>query len=435
MNLFEIHKNNLSKKYSPLSSRIRPEKLSDVFGQKHLISKGQFLYEAIKNNNVPSLIFVGPPGCGKTTLAKLICKESKNYMGEISAVSSGVKDIRDFAKLAGEKLGEYGIQSTLFIDEIHRFSKSQQDALLPHIEDGDFKVIGATTENPSYSIINPLLSRVKLCFLEKLNESEIKKLITKTINNKNYSLENLKHNLTDDLIDLIVNYSAGDARFAINSIEVCSNHVNNTNKLLSKNIIEEILEKNILYDKNDDYHYHIISAFIKSMRGSDPNAAIYYLARMISGGENPEFIARRLIIFASEDIGLANPQALNLATSTLYAVKNIGMPESRIILAETTIYLAASLKSNSSYKAIDLALNYINNTSGDEIPINLLNQVTELDKQKNYGENYKYPHDFPNNFIKENYLPENIKNKIFYDPKDFGIEKSIKDRINKLWEK
>ncbi len=434
MNLFDIQSNKLSKQYSPLSSRIRPTKLRDIYGQKHLITEGKFLYEAIKNNNVPSMIFVGPPGCGKTTLAKIICDESNNYMGEISAVSSGVKDIRNFAKKAKDKLGENGIQSTLFIDEIHRFSKSQQDALLPYVENGNFKIIGATTENPSYSIINPLLSRIKLCYLEKLSDDEIKKLLTDTVINKDHGIENLQKAITDDLLEIITNYSGGDARFALNSLEICLNHANNTNTNLTKQNIEEILQKNIYHDKSDDYHYHLISAFIKSMRGSDPNAAIYYLARMIAGGENPEFIARRLIIFASEDIGLANPQALNLATSTLYAVKNIGMPESRIILAETTIYLASSQKSNSSYKSIDLALSHVKNSPDEKIPIHLLNSITELDKKKNFGKNYNYPHDFPGNFVKENYLPKKIKNKIFYEPKEVGIEKSIKDRISKLWD-
>ena len=431
MDLFDIQNNKLSKQYSPLSSRIRPTKLEDVYGQKHLISEGKFLYEAIKNNNVPSLIFVGPPGCGKTTLAKIICEESNNYMGEISAVSSGVKDIRNFATKAKDKLGQNGIQSTLFIDEIHRFSKSQQDALLPYIEGGNFKIIGATTENPSYSIINPLLSRIRLCYLEKLSDDEITKLLTNTLSNKNYGIQQI---ITEDLIEIITNYSGGDARYALNSLETCLNHANNTNTNLTKNSIEEILEKNIYYDKSDDYHYHLISAFIKSMRGSDPNAAVYYLARMIAGGENPEFIARRLIIFASEDVGLANPQALNLATSTLYAVKNIGMPESRIILAETTIYLASSHKSNSSYKSIDLALEHVKKSPDEKIPRNLLNVVTELDMQNDYGKNYNYPHDFPNNFVKENYLPEKIKKKIFYEPKEVGIEKSNKDRISKLWD-
>ncbi|MBL01787.1 MAG: hypothetical protein CL774_04770 [Chloroflexi bacterium] len=434
MDLFDIQSNKLSKQYSPLSSRIRPEKLNDVYGQKHLISEGKFLHEAIKHNNVPSLIFVGPPGCGKTTLAKIICKDSNNYMGEISAVSSGVKDIRNFAEEAKYKLGENGIQSTLFIDEIHRFSKSQQDALLPYIESGSFKIIGATTENPSYSIINPLLSRIRLCYLEKLSDDEIKKLLKNALINKDSGIQKSHKIMTEDSLEIITNYSGGDARYALNSLEICINHANNTKTNLTKNNIQEILEKNIYYDKSDDYHYHLISAFIKSMRGSDPNAAIYYLARMIAGGENPEFIARRLIIFASEDIGLANPQALNLATSTLYAVKNIGMPESRIILAETTIYLASSHKSNSSYKSIDLALSHIKKSPDERIPLNLLNAITELDKQKNFGNNYKYPHDFPNNFVKENYLPEKIKGKIFYDPNDVGIEKSIKDRINKLWD-
>ncbi|MBC63264.1 MAG: hypothetical protein CL746_02920 [Chloroflexi bacterium] len=434
MDLFDIQSNKLSKQYSPLSSRIRPEKLNDVYGQKHLISEGKFLHEAIKHNNVPSLIFVGPPGCGKTTLAKIICKDSNNYMGEISAVSSGVKDIRNFAEEAKYKLGENGIQSTLFIDEIHRFSKSQQDALLPYIENGSFKIIGATTENPSYSIINPLLSRIRLCYLEKLSDDEIKKLLKNALLNKDSGIQKSHKIMTEDSLEIITNYSGGDARYALNSLEICINHANNTKINLTKNNIQEILEKNIYYDKSDDYHYHLISAFIKSMRGSDPNAAIYYLARMIAGGENPEFIARRLIIFASEDIGLANPQALNLATSTLYAVKNIGMPESRIILAETTIYLASSHKSNSSYKSIDLALSHIKKSPDERIPLNLLNAITELDKQKNFGNNYKYPHDFPNNFVKENYLPEKIKGKIFYDPNDVGIEKSIKDRINKLWD-
>ena len=252
-----------------------------------------------------------------------------------------------------------------------------------------------------------------------------------TLSNKNYGIQQI---ITEDLIEIITNYSGGDARYALNSLEVCLNHANNTNTNLTKNSIKEILEKNIYYDKSDDYHYHLISAFIKSMRGSDPNAAVYYLARMIAGGENPEFIARRLIIFASEDVGLANPQALNLATSTLYAVKNIGMPESRIILAETTIYLASSHKSNSSYKSIDLALEHVKKSPDEKIPRNLLNAVTELDMKNYYGKNYNYPHDFPNNFVKENYLPEKIKKKIFYEPKEVGIEKSIKDRISKLWD-
>ena len=434
MSLFEhnIRKNLILS--APLSSRIRPNSLDSFIGQEHILGEDKILSNLIKNKTIPSMIFWGPPGTGKTTLAKIIAKETEMNFTSLSAVSSGITDIR---KVADEILSNPNLTKTiLFLDEIHRFSKSQQDSLLPLIENGIIILVGATTEHPGFSIINPLISRVKIFKFETHDDLTLNKIIQKVLNNpKEYLRIDEKIIIDNKALDILITGSSGDARKALDTFELAINSTINHNneKIITTNIIRELLENNALYDRKNDNHYNTISAFIKSIRGSDPNAAIYYLARMLKNGEDPLFIARRLIISASEDIGLANPNAMVLANSTFDSVNKLGMPESRIPLANATIYLALSEKSNTSYKAINTAYEEVINNPITDIPNHLMNTETSVDKQFNIGEGYTYDHDSQSGFIKKNNFPDKIKNKSFYMPKENGVEKTLKDRFEKLW--
>ena len=434
MSLFEhnIRKNLILS--APLSSRIRPNSLDSFIGQEHILGEDKILSNLIKNKTIPSMIFWGPPGTGKTTLAKIIAKETEMNFTSLSAVSSGITDIR---KVADEILSNPNLTKTiLFLDEIHRFSKSQQDSLLPLIENGIIILVGATTEHPGFSIINPLISRVKIFKFETHDDLTLNKIIQKVLNNtKEYLRIDEKIIIDNKALDILITGSSGDARKALDTFELAINSTINHNneKIITTNIIRELLENNALYDRKNDNHYNTISAFIKSIRGSDPNAAIYYLARMLKNGEDPLFIARRLIISASEDIGLANPNAMVLANSTFDSVNKLGMPESRIPLANATIYLALSEKSNTSYKAINTAYEEVINNPITDIPNHLMNAETSVDKQFNIGEGYTYDHDSQSGFIKKNNFPDKIKNKSFYMPKENGVEKTLKDRFEKLW--
>ena len=434
MSLFEhnIRKNLILS--APLSSRIRPNSLDSFIGQEHILGEDKILSNLIKNKTIPSMIFWGPPGTGKTTLAKIIAKETEMNFTSLSAVSSGITDIR---KVADEILSNPNLTKTiLFLDEIHRFSKSQQDSLLPLIENGIIILVGATTEHPGFSIINPLISRVKIFKFETHDDLTLNKIIQKVLNNpKEYLRIDEKIIIDNKALDILITGSSGDARKALDTFELAINSTINHNneKIITTNIIRELLENNALYDRKNDNHYNTISAFIKSIRGSDPNAAIYYLARMLKNGEDPLFIARRLIISASEDIGLANPNAMVLANSTFDSVNKLGMPESRIPLANATIYLALSEKSNTSYKAINTAYEEVINNPITDIPNHLMNAETSVDKQFNIGEGYTYDHDSQSGFIKKNNFPDKIKNNSFYMPKENGVEKTLKDRFEKLW--
>ena len=434
MSLFEhnIRKNLILS--APLSSRIRPNSLDSFIGQEHILGEDKILSNLIKNKTIPSMIFWGPPGTGKTTLAKIIAKETEMNFTSLSAVSSGITDIR---KVADEILSNPNLTKTiLFLDEIHRFSKSQQDSLLPLIENGIIILVGATTEHPGFSIINPLISRVKIFKFETHDDLTLNKIIQKVLNNpKEYLRIDEKIIIDNKALDILITGSSGDARKALDTFELAINSTINHNneKIITTNIIRELLENNALYDRKNDNHYNTISAFIKSIRGSDPNAAIYYLARMLKNGEDPLFIARRLVISASEDIGLANPNAMVLANSTFDTVNKLGMPECRIPLANATIYLALSEKSNSSYKAINNAFEEVSNNPITEIPNHLINAETSVDREFNIGEGYTYDHDSKDGFIKKNNFPNKIKNTHFYVPKENGVEKTLKERFEKLW--
>jgi len=435
MTLFEhnIRKELLSN--SPLSSKMRPTVLDEFIGQEHILGKDKILRNLIENNMIPSMILWGPPGTGKTTLAKLIAVQSNMNFKALSAVSSGLADIR---KITDEIINNRTIDNNktiLFLDEIHRFSKSRQDSLLPLVEEGIIILIGATTENPGFSIINPLLSRVKVFKFESHNDNSINKILKKILQNKElyFNYKNIK--IEKKVVDTLIYGSNGDARKAIDTLElsVISTKEKNGIKVITKEIIQELLENNSVYDKKSDHHYNNISAFIKSIRGSDPNAAIYYLARMLKNGEDPVYIARRLIISASEDIGLANPNAMLIANATYDSVNKIGMPESRIPLSNATIYLSLSEKSNSSYLAINSAYEELNSNPITEIPIHLINAENKIDKEFGMGEGYTYDHNSKEAFIKKDNFPKKIKNKNFYEPKELGIEKKLKERFENLW--
>jgi len=418
----------------PLPERMRPESLDDYVGQEHLVGKGCVLRKMIESGNISSFILWGPPGVGKTTLAKIIAKQLDRPFHILSAVTSGVKDVREIIEKSRSNSLFNKSRPILFIDEIHRFSKSQQDALLGAVEDGTFILIGATTENPSFEVISPLLSRCQVYVLKSLDKNSLDLLLEKAIKNDPV-LKNIKIDIVER--EALYRYSGGDARKLLNILEIIvkTNEGNNI-VTVDNNVVTEKLQENIaLYDKNGEQHYDVISAFIKSIRGSDPNAAVYWLARMLAGGEDLLFIARRMVILASEDIGLANPNALLLANACFESVNKIGMPESRIILSETAIYLATSPKSNSAYMAINAALREVEKGGNCPVPLHLRNAPTALMKELGYSDNYKYAHDYNNNFVEQEFLPESLEGQRFYDPGDNKHESEIRKRLTSQWKK
>jgi len=415
----------------PLAEQLRPSSLEEYIGQEHLVGKDAILFKAIESGNVPSMILWGPPGVGKTTLAYIISQQLKRSFFTLSAVSSGVKEVREVIAKAKES----GESPFLFIDEIHRFSKSQQDALLGAVEKGIVTFIGATTENPSFEVISPLLSRCQIYILKSLEEENLLMLL-------NLGKKRLEKNsgitINIEETDALMRISGGDARKLFNALELIVSSESKKSKeiVISNASTVKIIQQNLaMYDKGGEMHYDVISAFIKSMRGSDPNAAVYWLARMVESGEDPLFIARRMLILASEDIGNANPNALLLANSCFQAVNVIGYPESDLILSQTAIYLACSVKSNASYKAIRSAQKTIRETGDQPVPLPIRNAPTKLMKNTGYGKDYKYAHDFENNFVDLEFLPEKFSGLKFYDPQDNARENEIRNRLKTLWKK
>ncbi len=419
--------------YQPLAERLRPKSLDTYIGQEHLVGHDAILRKMIEANNITSLILWGPPGVGKTTLAKIIANTLNRPFYILSAVSSGVKDVREAIDKAGKQQFFNKPNPILFIDEIHRFSKAQQDSLLGAVEQGIVTLIGATTENPSFEVITPLLSRCQVYVLKSLEIDDLNKLLNFAIEN-DAELKKLKIEVLEK--EALFRFAGGDARKLLNIIELVVNSSDSEPVIINNEKVTSSLQENpSAYDKNGEMHYDIISAFIKSIRGSDPDGAVYWLARMVEGGEDPKFIARRLVISASEDIGLANPNALLLANAGFDAINKIGWPEGRIILSEVTIYLATSPKSNSSYCAIDDALELVRNTGNLPVPLHLRNAPTKLMKDLGYGENYKYAHSFEGNFVKQQYLPAKIKNKRIWKAGNSQQELSMLERLRKWWDK
>ena len=416
----------------PLAERLRPQTIDDYIGQTHLVGPNGVFRKFLDTGNVPSFILWGPPGVGKTTLAKLVANHLKRPFYTLSAVTSGVKDVREVIESARKQSLFRQSTAFLFIDEIHRFNKSQQDSLLGAVEQGIVTLIGATTENPSFEVISPLLSRCQVYILKSMNDEELSTLLNRTITVD----EKLKErNVKVEQTTALFKFSGGDARKLLNILDIIAGATDG-DITITDEYVTECLQQNIaLYDKNGEQHYDVISAFIKSVRGSDANAAIYYLARMLAGGEEPRFIARRLVILASEDIGLANPNALLLANACFDTVHKIGMPEARITLAETTIYLATSPKSNSAYMAINAALDFVSHdTTNRPVPLHLRNAPTKLMSEAGYGKDYKYAHDYAGGFVNQEFLPESLAGKSFYKPNtQNAAEAKIAERMNQLW--
>ncbi len=433
-NIFEYTQKSSGNR--PLAARCRPQKLSEVVGHRQIIGETAPLTRQLRSGYLPSLIFWGPPGVGKTTIARILADEIGYIFKSVSAVSAGVKDIKVIIEEAKQQLQYYDKHTVLFIDEIHRFNKAQQDALLHAVEDGTLVLVGATTENPSFEVIAPLLSRCQVIKLESLQKSDLEMIITGAIENDVFLKQ---YEIILDGKEALIYYGSGDARRTLNLLEITfylaekeGNRVG-----ISEALVEQAAAQNPLYyDKRGDYHYDTISAFIKSVRGSDPDAAVYWLARMLNAGEDPVFIARRLIILASEDIGNAEPYALSLASAGFDAVKNIGMPEAQIVLSQVTTYLASVPKSNAAYLAINEARKAVGSEGLQQVPLHLRNAPTKLLKDLKYGAEYKYPHDYPGHFVKQEYFPKKLKNKIFYHPTDSGREAKLKSYLDKIrWHK
>lgn len=436
MDLFEMQRQEKLKKDSPLAQRLKPSTLDEYVGQEHILAPGKLLWRAIKADRITSIILYGPPGTGKTSLARVIANTTESNFVRLNAVTSGIKDLKEVIKKAKDQLGMYNKKTILFLDEIHRFNKAQQDGLLPSVEDGTLILIGATTENPFFQVNNALISRSMLFKLEPLNENHIKKIIKRAIEDEDKGLGLYDINLHHEAIEFLAGVAGGDARRALNTLELAAltTEKKEDGKIdITLDVIKECMQKkSINYDKDGDYHYDVISAFIKSMRGSDPDATLHYLARMLYSGEDPVFIARRILIAASEDVGNANPHALIVANNAAQAVQFIGMPEARIILAQAATYVAVSAKSNGSYVGINKALSDINNKDIGQVPMHLRDQSYKGAKKLKHGLGYLYPHDYSNNYVDQQYMPDELMGTIYYNPSDNGQEKKIKEKLKIL---
>ncbi len=435
MELFDPTPHNVApSRLTPLAERVRPRSLADFIGQEHLLGEGKPLSVLIRDDLLPSMIFWGPPGSGKTTLARIIADHSKAEFHQLNAVSAGVKDVRAVIEKAEVNRKRHGRRTLLFIDEIHRFNKAQQDALLHSVEDGVLTLIGATTENPSFEVISPLLSRTRVYVLQPLSDEHLNRILDHAL--KSDPLLTERQVSVNDREYLLL-LAGGDARMMLNGLETALALAipapDGTVSIGRREIEEAFQRKYVRYDKGGEEHYNVISAFIKSLRGSDPDAAVYWLARMLEGGEDPKFIARRMIVLASEDIGNADPYALTLATSCFTAVDYIGMPEARIVLSQTATYLASAPKSNASYVAVSEALADTRTLPDAPVPLHLRNAPTGLMKNLGYGEKYEYAHDHPDHFVEQQYLPDALQGKVYYRPTEQGAEKRIRERLREWW--
>jgi putative ATPase len=434
LDLFNQEGTGNAKDSAPLAERMRPQKISEYIGQQHLLGEGCLLKRAIEEDKLFSMIFWGPPGSGKTTLARILAVETKSKFISFSAVLSGVKEIRAVIDEARELLERKKIKMILFVDEIHRFNKAQQDAFLPHVESGLITLIGATTENPSFEVIAPLLSRTRVLVLKPFSENDLLAIVESALKDKQKGFGQISIKIDPDALRYIVLLADGDARSALNNLEAIVSMVQNLHK--DKRVIslefarEALLKKALLYDKDGEEHYNLISALHKSLRGSDPDAALYWLGRMLAAGEDPLYIARRMIRFASEDIGNADPQALILAVAAQQAFHFIGLPEGELALAQAAVYLATAPKSNSLYVGYGKVKETINSKGYLPVPLHIRNAPTKLMKELDYGKDYKYAHNYADAYVPQEYLPEEIKGQIFYQPRETGFEKTIKERIN-----
>ncbi len=438
MDLFEYNETQKKNTTAPLASRMRPQNLDEFVGQSHIVGKDKLLYRAIASDRMQSMIFYGPPGTGKTTLAKIIANTTKREFHQLNATTSGTKDIKEVVEGAKNRQNLYDMKTILFIDEIHRFNKSQQDTLLPHVEDGTIVLIGATTENPYFEVNSALVSRSMIFQLEPLPTDEIEKLLLSAINDAKRGMGLYNATITKEALLFLANRANGDGRSALNALElaVLTTAKNEQNEVhITVEVVEECIQKRALnYDKQGDNHYDTISAFIKSMRGSDPDAAIYYLAKMLHAGEDPKFIARRVVIAASEDVGNADPHALQVAVSAMQAVQFIGMPEGRIPLAQAVTYVASAPKSNAAYLAIDMALADVATIPIKEVPPHLKDAHYSGAKKLGHGVDYLYAHDYPNHYVKQQYLPDELTGRVYYNLTEQGIERRMKDHLTRLKE-
>ncbi len=429
MDLFDYMRSNTQEKESPLASRLRPASLDEVVGQKHIIGKDKLLYRAIEADKLGSVIFYGPPGTGKTTLAKVIANTTKANFRQINATVAGKKDMEEVVREAKDALGMYGRKTILFVDEIHRFNKGQQDYLLPFVEDGTLILIGATTENPYFEVNGALLSRSRVFELKALEKEDIKELIQRAVYDKEKGMGSYDARIDDDAMEFLADVANGDARAALNAVELgilTTGRGSDGRIHIDLNVAQECIQKRaVRYDKGGDNHYDTISAFIKSMRGSDPDAAVYYLARMLYAGEDIKFIARRIMIHAAEDVGIADPRALVVAVSAAQAVERVGMPEAQIILAEAAIYVATAPKSNSAAAAIGEAMEAVRKERTMPVPVHLQDKHYKGAEKLGHGKGYLYPHDYPNHYVKQQYLPDGMEKQNFYHMSDQGYEQDV----------